>query len=133
MPYVFGAFNMVYCIPEVKDSLKQLILIVRLDFSPDELLQWTPLSSKKARALVEVCLGEDITYEWKECFFSRICTYSGAFIIPVDIQIPALPGTLIHAHTWTLTTCLALHTNIQTYTLYTMYSINCNTMVMHIN
>ena len=40
---------------------------------------------------------------------SRISVYSGAFIMPSNMQIPVAPWRLMPAHTWTFTGCLALH------------------------
>ena len=80
--------------------------------------QWTPLSSKKVWASLEVCLGSLSCI--KRCplgktacrkgsnVFSRICTYSGACMIPSNLQIPVLPLTLTPAHTCTFTGCFAL-------------------------
>ena len=40
---------------------------------------------------------------------SNISVYKAAFIFPSKIQIDVAPRTLISAHTWTFSGCLALH------------------------
>ncbi len=80
--------------------------------------QLMALSSKKACACFDVCLGSlsclNLWPSGSVCsrkgtnVWSRIMVYSGAFIFPSKIQTSVGPLLLIPAHTCTLVGCFAL-------------------------